>query len=116
MDTNQNNIIANLQAMDDSTKAKEGEVLAALPLDLEMKLAELEQALLTGDPMMPQYLQYIHRNLLQTPEAVWILTDEQRAIIVRGLSQQTAVVITTAKDAQRAKKPMKSMTLTDLGL
>jgi len=71
---------------------------------ITMAIAELEQQLLQQDPMMPQYLKKIHVALLHQPELVHILRDEQRAIIIDGLMQQTGVVFaeTTAKTAKTA--------------
>ena len=76
-----------------------------------MAIAELEQKLLEQDPQMPQYLKRIHMNMLQHPELVHLLKDEQRAVIIDGLMQQTGVLLSEvneksekASTAKRLKK------------
>ena len=90
------------------------------PTDLEateefqlvvMQIAELEQQLLQQDPNMPVYLQRIHMNLLKYPELVHLLRDEQRAVIIDGLMQQTGVMLSEVNEksekATRAKQLKK---------
>ena len=82
-----------------------------------MQIAELEQRLLEQDPQMATYLQRIHMNLLKHPELVHILKDEQRAVIIDGLLQQTGVVLTTtAESAAKATvgKRLKKQTADDI--
>lgn len=74
-----------------------------------MSIAELEQQLLQQDPMMPQYLRKIHMALLKQPELVHILKDEERAIIIDGLMQQTGVVF--AETAEKSAKAARSKAL-----
>jgi hypothetical protein len=82
-----------------------------------MAIAELEQKLLEQDPEMPTYLQRIHMNLLKHPELVHILRDEQRAVIIDGLMQQTGVVL-SAVDTSKAKstvtKRLKTQSVDDI--
>lgn len=77
-------------------------------LAITMSIAELEQQLLQGDPQMPAYLRKIHMALLKQPELVHILRDDQRAIIIDGLMNQTGVEFaateTKAKKIATSKK------------
>lgn len=74
-----------------------------------MSIAELEQKLLEQDPGMPTYLQRIHVALLRQPELVHILKDEQRAVIIDGLMQQTGEVFATA--AAKSEKATRTKAL-----
>jgi hypothetical protein len=70
---------------------------------LTMSIAELETKLLEQDPEMPNYLRKISLALLKHPELVHILRDEQRAVIIDGLMQQTGVEF-AANEAKTAKR------------
>jgi len=83
--------------------------------EVQEKLAQLEQALLSGTPNMPTLLRDIHRTLKNDPDVVTILSEEECSILVRGLKKQTATVIATkALKKGGAKKSAKQMTLADL--
>lgn len=82
--------------------------------EIKEKLAQLENALLTGTPTMPTLLRDIHRNLGQDPELVTMLTEEEASILVRGLKKQTNTEIATAAIKGSKSKAAKSMTLADL--
>lgn len=82
-----------------------------------MSIAELEVALLQADPQMPQYLRKLHMALLKQPELVHILKDEQRAVIIDGLMQQTGEMLevqTAKKISTTRAKQLKSMTDEDI--
>ena len=82
-----------------------------------MQIAELEQKLLEQDPGMPEYLRRIHMNLLKQPELVHILRDEQRAVIIDGLMQQTGVMlsaVTASKLKSTTTKRLKAQSADDI--
>ena len=82
-----------------------------------MSIAELEQKLLEQDPGMPEYLRRIHMNLLKHPELVHILQDEQRAVIIDGLMQQTGVMlsaVTASKLKSTTTKRLKAQSADDI--
>jgi hypothetical protein len=63
---------------------------------LELKIAELEQAILNKHPSMATGLRDIHRTLLQHPENVTLLSPEEVGVLVRGLKLQTNTHIAVA--------------------
>ncbi len=79
---------------------------------LKMKLAELESALLAAHPRMPILLKEIHTAVKNQPETVTLLSDEEIAILVRGLKQQTKTEITQA--ALKKKTALKNVSALDL--
>ena len=65
--------------------------MSQLNVELKLKLAELEEALLSAHPNMPSLLATIHGQLKKDPEQVTLLSEDEIGIIVRGLSRHTAV-------------------------
>jgi len=63
--------------------------MSSLPTELQMKLAELSQALINRSPALPGILQTIHSTLKQQPENVTLLSEDEIQVIVEGLKQQT---------------------------
>ena len=57
--------------------------------DLQMKVSELSESILSKNPRMPTLLHEIWKTLKQYPENVTLLSEEDIAIIVRGLENQT---------------------------
>lgn len=83
------------------------------------KLNSLQSALLTAHPEMPVLLQRIHRQLKEDPDLVTILTEEQIATIVNGISvvTNTKLAVDSKKVEKTAKdKRLKNVTLDDLDL
>ena len=78
------------------------------------RLTALQDDLLTGNPGISDNLRLIHRALLDDPEQVTLLTNEQRAVFFRGLSKQTGVVLTAVAAKSRKKLDVASMTADDL--
>lgn len=77
------------------------------PVDqLKMKCAELEQALLSENPEYKNILHKMHEEIRQTPEFIYMLKDEEIAVIVSGLSKMTGVQIAEVKKKEKitAKK------------
>ena len=77
--------------------------------ELKEKVASLEAALLSRHPTMPTLLKQVHSTLLQYPEQVTILSPEERATIIKGLSHHTGVKFAEAA----TKKPSASKLLKD---
>ena len=87
---------------------------SAAPLDLQQKLASLEESLDKQLPGMATVLKDIHQQLKADSDIVTILTEEECAGIVRGLKKQTATEITTTALKKKPTKSLKSMSVADL--
>ncbi len=83
-------------------------------LEIKTKLAELETSLLESLPNMPVILRDIHKQLKADPNVVTILSDDDCALIVNGLKQQTQTEIVAAAVKSKPKKSLKSMGVDDL--
>jgi hypothetical protein len=70
--------------------------------ELKNKVLELSNAILARHPSMPTLLREIHTALRKQPENVTLMTDDEIAVIVRGLEQQTGVFL--AASVTGAKK------------
>ena len=68
----------------------------AIGFELKEKLAALQAAVLARHPTMPTLLQEIHRTLKAQPENVTLMTEDEIAIVVSGLMQQTNTVMVRA--------------------
>jgi len=84
-----------------------------MPEDLKIKLAELQESILSAHPRLPILLRDIHKQLKEDASIVTILTDEEIEIVVSGLKKQTTTEITQAAIKARIPKG-KSITLADL--
>ena len=67
-------------------------------LELQAKIAELSDALLTAHPMLPVLLRTIHTQLRKDPELVTLLADEDIGVIVSGLMRQTNTELVIGKE------------------
>lgn len=84
---------------------------------LILKIAELEQALLSQHPQMPMYLKQIHGELLKYPELVHIMNNEQRSILIKALEKQTgASVFAALKTKSTSAKAMANVSIADFGI
>lgn len=76
--------------------------------ELQEKVASLSNALLERHPRMPQLLQDIYQNLRAQPENVTLLSEDEIAIIVNGLKEQTktefASAVTKSPSAAKSLK------------
>ena len=81
--------------------------------EVQEKLAHLEQALLYKTPNMPGLLRTIHKQLKADPDVVTILSEDECAILVRGLKAITKTEIATTAKA-KSKKALSKMTVEDL--
>lgn len=74
--------------------------------ELKEKVASLESMLLKQNPEMPLLLRKIHTQLAQDPELVTLLSEEDIGIIVRGLSVQMKVEISTTPAKKESANAM----------
>lgn len=77
-------------------------------------LAELQEALIAANPLMPTLLRKIHSALLNDPETVTLLTDAERATVIQALMKQTNTTIVTKAVTAKTGKAMKSLDLLDI--
>lgn len=86
-----------------------------LESQIKEKIADLSSKILAKHPMMPSLLQEIHKALLQNPECVTLLSDEEINTIVKGLESHTNTFLMAAA---ATKTPAKSVTsrIKNLGL
>lgn len=63
--------------------------------ELKEKVVSLQNAILEMHPQLPILLRTIHTQLMNDPEMVTVLSEEDIGIIVSGLSRQTKTEITT---------------------
>lgn len=76
--------------------------------EIQMKIAELQEALLSAHPTMPILLREIHTKLKADPAQVTLLSEEDIAIIVSGLKKQTNVELTNAPKSKSTSSKEKS--------
>lgn len=84
---------------------------------LAMQFAELEAALLTADPTFKTTLRDVHRHLGKDPELVTLMTEEEVAMIVKGLvvfANAEVVEPAKAKAVKAASKALKNISADDL--
>ena len=85
------------------------------PLEqIQEKIITLGDMLKQQLPAFPTVLRDIHSHLKKDEEIVTLLSEEEIAIIVSGLSRQTKVTITTAAKKAASNKTLKNVTLADL--
>lgn len=72
--------------------------------EIQMKIAELQDALLNAHPTMPLLLRDIHKKLQADPATVTLLSEEDIAIIVSGLKKQTNVELANASKSSSTAK------------
>lgn len=80
---------------------------------LKEQVLSLQAALLEAHPQMPTLLQQIHKQLRADPALVTVLSEEDIAIVVQGLSKIQMTTIATAV-AKNGTKSLKSITVGDL--
>lgn len=81
---------------------------------ISLKISELDEALKQANPTMPTLLREIHQTLKLDPENVTLLTPAEVAIIISGLSKQTATQITTSILSGSKGKSLKKISLDDI--
>lgn len=80
------------------------------------KLEALQEAIETQNPNIRNYLKRLNEDLMQYPDLVHLLTDEQIKPIYSALRAETQVFITTRESKKRGAKPTIEATQTLLGL
>jgi hypothetical protein len=85
-----------------------------LQTQLTSDILDLEQKILEDSPLMPQVLRKIHHELGQNPALISPLTDEQIAVITKGLSIFTKAEIITAKKKAPSKASLAKTSVLDL--
>ncbi len=88
----------------------------AIGFELKEKLAALQQAVLARHPTMPTLLQEIHRTLKAQPENVTLMTEDEIAIVVSGLMQQTNTVMVRQTVASKTSSNTVKSKIAQLGL
>lgn len=88
-----------------------------LGFEVKEKLTRLQDALLSSHPTIPVLLRDIHTHLRTDPEIVTLLSEDEIAIIVKGLAKQTNSVI--ASDIMKspksaANKALKNTSVDDI--
>ena len=84
-----------------------------IDLELQMKIAALKDAILTAHPTMPTLLAQIHKQLKADPVSVTLMSEEDIAVIISGLSAHTKTEIIAS--AVKAKgKALKNLSADDL--
>lgn len=78
------------------------------------KLVSLEEALKANTPNIATLLRDIHAKLKADPDVVTILSEEQVAVIVKGLQKQTSTTIAATALKKAKNKSTKSITVDDL--
>ena len=88
-----------------------------LAFEFQEKLASLQEAVLSRHPRMPTLLQEIHRTLKAQPENVTLMSEDEIAIVVSGLMQQTQTVLVkqTVSPSKAASESVKNK-IAQLGL
>ena len=85
--------------------------------EVKEKLAALESALVSEYPLIPSLLREILTKLKNDPDNVTVLTADECAVLVRGLSHQTKTEISVkaAKAVSKtSRKAASKITLDDL--
>lgn len=77
--------------------------------ELQIRVAELQAALLAADPMIPVLLKTIHTQLRKDPEIVTLMTDEEIGIVVNALKVQTKTEIVTTSIKASATSVSKQL-------
>lgn len=75
-----------------------------MSLELQNKVLELKELILSKHPRMPTLLREIHTTLLAQPENVTLATEEEIQIVVSGLKIQTGVEFVSASLTPKGTK------------
>lgn len=91
--------------------------MSQLNLEIKSKLDELQQAILAKHPTMATLLRDIHKTLKAQPDIVTLMSEDEVAIVVQGLSVQTNshIAAATMKPTAAKKASLKKVTSDDLG-
>lgn len=73
-------------------------------MEIQETIQDLQSKLLSAHPEMPILLRKIHTKLKADPDIVTLLTEEEIAVIIAGLKEQTNVQFATSAKKPAAKK------------
>jgi len=76
--------------------------------ELQSKIIELQEMLLSKHPRMPTLLREIHTALRAQPENVTLLQESEIAVVVSGLKVQTQTEFAVAATKPAAAKSLAS--------
>lgn len=78
---------------------------------IKLKIAELSQALDTGDSSMASNILWIHKQLQDTPEGIHLLSEDEIAIIVKGFEVVSGnkIVSPVKKSATKIKEQLRDL-------
>lgn len=80
---------------------------------IQAKILELQDALVSSSPLLPNILQVIHSALKNDHETVTLLSHEERATVIAALMRQTNTQIVTTL-AKKSGKALKNTSLEDI--
>lgn len=75
---------------------------------IKAQLADLEQALEQRLPGMKTMLADIYKQMKNEPDVVTVMSEEEIAVVVRGLKVYANAEIPVSKSASKTKKPKYS--------
>lgn len=82
--------------------------------EVQEKVEQLKNSLLSAHPQMPILLRTIHTQLKKDPEIVTLLSEEEIGIILSGLKKQTQTEISVTISKAGKGKSLKSTSVDDL--
>ena len=91
----------------------EGKVPPDILNRLETALAEVENKLLTKDPLISNHLRASHQLLISYPETVHLLTDEEISNLIGAAQLHTKIEIVKATAPKTAKAAAKKASVDD---
>lgn len=85
------------------------------PLEqIQSNILELQSALQEAHPRLPRLLQEIHAQLKNEPDVVTVLSEEEIAVIIAGLSRQTNTSLIAKSSSASKTKRLAATSLDDL--
>lgn len=81
---------------------------------LQLKMGELQKALLEKDPQMPNHLRESHRLLITYPETVHLLDDEEIAQLIEAAKRHTNTEIIKETSKSKSGGSKKKFGVDDL--
>ena len=73
-------------------------------LEVQTKISELQQAIISDHPRLPYLLEDIRKNLQQDPANVTLLSEEEISKLVLGLCTTTNIQLTPTKATPKKMK------------
>ena len=81
---------------------------------IQAKLQEIDEILISQAPGLPTLLRTIHTQLKKDQELVTLLSEEECSILVRGLKEHTKIELACTAMKSKPRKALKNMTVDDL--